>query len=144
MRQVIKEALQTSAAVVLLAALGGCTRGPSMDARPDTGGGPVVARLDPASGPAGEDYPIALTIHGSGFAATGNMVHFGSVPVPDLPSTAGGTRITLSVPKVVPSTGEVAPFVLMPGDYPVTVTTNRGTSEPVTFRLTRQPEGASR
>lgn len=97
----------------------------------------MVTRLDPTSGPAGEAYPIDLTIFGSGFDAASNVVTFGSISIPDVPSTHDGTRITLAVPKTVPATGEVPPFVLMPGTYPVTVTTSRGTSEPVSFRLTR-------
>jgi hypothetical protein len=137
--------LRCVASLSMVALLGACGRTPSVEARPDMGGAPVVTHLDPTTGRAGEDYPIALTLHGRGFAPTGNAVHFGSVPVTGLPSTAGGTRITLSVPKVMPSTGEVAPFVLLPGDYPVTVTTSRGTSEPVVFRLTRgRPEGEAR
>ena len=128
-----------------LAALGACARTPSVDAQPLTRGAPVITRLDPASGRAGEDYPIDLTIHGRGFDETGNLVRLGSVRVPDLPSSNGGTRLTLAVPKTQPSTGEVPPFVLLPGDYPVTVTTRQGTSEPVIFRLTRgSPESVRR
>jgi hypothetical protein len=135
-------ALQGVAALTMVAVLGACARTPSVESRPDVSGAPVVTRLDPASGPAGEDYPIDLTIHGSGFDATGNVVHFGSMTVSDLPSTDSGTRITFPVPKIRPSTGEVPPFVLLPGDYPVTVTTSGGTSEPVVFKMTRGSPGS--
>lgn len=77
---------------------------------------PTITRLDPVSGPAGRAYPIRLTIYGSGFAATGNVVDFGPVSIRDLPSTDDGTQITLFVPKVVPSRGEAPPFVLTPGE----------------------------
>ncbi len=118
-----------------------------MDARPDAAeagaGAPRIERIDPTSGPAGEDYPIDLTIYGSGFTATNNVVHFGSLALPDRPSTNGGTQITVAVPKIMESSGEVPPLVLQPGEYPITVTTTRGTSEPVMFRLTREFSGSS-
>jgi hypothetical protein len=47
------------------------------------------------------------------------------------------------VPKMAESTGEVPPMELSPGEYPVTVTTPTGTSEPATFVLVR-PGGAPR
>jgi len=128
---------------MVLALLGGCARSPSVEANPDAGSAPVITRLEPSSGRAGEDYPIDLTIYGSGFEETGNVVNLGSLRIPGLPSTNDGTEITLVVPKLRPATGEVAPFVLLPGEYPVTVTTRHGTSEPLVFRLTRQPEGSS-
>ena len=129
--------------LMVLALLGGCARSPSVEANPDAGSAPVITRLEPSSGRAGEDYPIDLTIYGSGFEETGNVVNLGSLRIPGLPSTNDGTEITLVVPKLRPATGEVAPFVLLPGEYPVTVTTRHGTSEPLVFRLTRQPEGSS-
>ncbi len=113
-----------------------------MDARPNTGP-PIIDRIDPTSGPAGEDYPIDLTIHGSGFADADNVVHLGSVTISNRPSTNGGTQITVAVPKITESSGEVPPFVLQPGEYPIRVTTAHGTSEPVVFRLTREFEGSS-
>ncbi len=115
-----------------------------MDARPDAAGAgaPRIERIDPTSGPAGEDYPIDLTIYGVGFT-TDNIVHFGSVALPNRPSTNGGTQITVAVPKIMESRGEVPPLVLQPGEYPITVTTARGTSEPVMFRLTREFEESS-
>ncbi len=122
-----------------------------MDARPDAAeagagagaGAPRIERIDPTSGPAGEDYPIDLTIYGSGFTEADNVVHFGSVTISNRPSTNGGTQITVAVPKIIESSGEVPPFVLQPGEYPITVTTAHGASEPVMFRLTREFEGNS-
>lgn len=68
------------------------------------------------------------------------MVDFGPVTIPAVASSEGGTRITISVPKVIPSTGEVPPFVLLPGEYSVTVTTSVGTSNSAIFTLTRPQE----
>lgn len=101
----------------------------------EPGTGPVITALVPAAGPAGEAYPIRMVIEGRGFNETGNIVTFGSIRSRGLPSSQGGTRITFWVPKEVPSTGEAPPRILEPGRYPVTVTTTRGTSEPVTFTL---------
>ncbi len=122
---------------------GGCARSPSVEVTPDAGSAPVITRLEPSSGRAGEDYPIDLTIYGSGFEEMGNVVHFGSVTISNRPSANAGTQITVAVPKIIESSGEVPPFVLQPGEYPITVTTAHGTSEPVMFRLTREFEGSS-
>ena len=99
--------------------------------------GPTIFSLSPTEGPAGTAYPIEVTITGTGFASEGNTVTFGDISIPDLASTESGTRITFFAPKERPSTGEVPPFVLMPGEYRVTVTTPQGTSNTVTFNLTR-------
>ena len=136
------EVLRCLAVFFALVMAGGCARGPSMDARPNTAP-PSIDRIDPTSGLAGEDYPIDLTIYGSGFAETDNVVRFGVVTIPNLPSMNAGTQITIAVPKIVESSGEVPPLVLQPGEYPITVTTAHGTSELVMFRLTRDLEGSS-
>ncbi len=99
--------------------------------------GPAIISLSPTEGPAGTAYPIELTITGTGFASEGNTVTFADISIPDLASTESGTQITFFAPKERPSTGEVPPFVLMPGDYRVTVTTPHGTSNAVNFTLTR-------
>jgi hypothetical protein len=82
------------------------------------------------------DYPIQVIIEGRGFSEEDNVVTFGVVPVEGLASSDSGTRISFWVPKEVPSTGEVPPMVLDPGEYAVTVTTARGTSNAMTFTLT--------
>ena len=101
--------------------------------------GPVIESLTPSEGPAGTAYPIQITLVGTGFAPEGNLVTFGDIPIENLASTQGGTHLTFSAPKERPSTGEVPPFVLVPGEYEVTVTTPSGTSAPVTFEFTRGP-----
>jgi len=99
---------------------------------------PELIDIVPASGPAGEAYPLQATIRGTGFLPAGNVVEFGPVKIPDLPS-AGGVRITFDIPKLVPGRGEVPPMVLTEGDYRVIVTTLSGTSNALTFKLTRGP-----
>ena len=131
-------------AFVAVLAMGGCAGRSSVETRGAAHAGPVITRLDPSRGPVGQSYPIQLTIWGSGFKVTGNVVEFGPVTVEDLPSDDGGRRITLSVPKVIPGTAEVSPFVLLPGEYSVTVTTADGTSAPVTFTLFRSQRAVRR
>ena len=126
----------TLAPVVLLASTFlGCPQVQRTDAPAPSG--PSILSLSPTEGPAGTAYPIEVTITGTGFASEGNTVTFGDISVPDLASTEGGTRIAFFAPKELPSTGEVPPFVLMPGKYRVTVTTPQGTSNTVDFTLTR-------
>lgn len=114
---------------------GGCHRSEAPVPGP---AGPVIAHLLPASGPAGESYPLRVTIDGTGFAVEGNIVRFGAITVGWLESESP-TRIVFFAPKAMPSTGEVPPMVLMPGDYPVTVQTPIGISAPAVFSLTRGP-----
>lgn len=89
-------------------------------------------------------YPIEVTVHGLRFAATGNVVTFGNLSIPNLPSSDGGTRITFFAPKETQSPGEVPPFVLQAGEYPVTVTTPNGVSNAVVFVLNRDEEAGDR
>jgi hypothetical protein len=107
---------------------------PVMPGQPQTV--PVLTRVVPDSAPAGPDYPVQITLHGTGFAPTGNSIAFGPVTIKDLPSS-DGTTITLMVPKEMVSTGEVPPMVLFAGTYPITVTTKFGSSNILLFRMTR-------
>ena len=100
---------------------------------------PMITFLDPTVGPAGPAYPIRVTIRGSGFTPNENTVKFGTITLPHLPSTENGTRIVFLVPKTMPSSGEVPPMVLPPGDYHVTVINANGVSNTKTFTLTRSP-----
>ena len=101
---------------------------------------PVIESVSPASGRAGEAYPIEVTIEGTGFEESGNIVTFGGIPIEDLGSSEGGTRIRFWVPKEYPGRGEAPPQLIDPGEYSITVTTTAGTSEPVLFTLTRGTE----
>jgi hypothetical protein len=129
---VVRSSLLSLALCVGLACAGG--QAPGSNAGPE--GGPVITKLSPSSGQAGEAYPIEVTIEGRGFAETGNVVIFGGIPSDGLSSSENGTCITFWVPKQAPSPGEAPPMVLTPGEYPVTVKTPHGTSEPVMFTLT--------
>ncbi|HEX9728542.1 MAG TPA: hypothetical protein VGA37_08565 [Gemmatimonadales bacterium] len=108
---------------------------------PPVSDAPAISRLEPTTGPAGTGYPVRVIIHGRRFHPTENLVAFGPVRVPHLPSTDGGTRITFFAPKEVPSSGEVPPMPLLPERYAVTVTTERGSSDTTYFTLTRAGGG---
>ena len=103
---------------------------------------PEIDRLVPDSGPAGTAYPVEVTIVGRHFADS-NIVTFGPLSIPALPSTERGTRIVFLAPKETPSPGEVPPAPLSPGAYDVRVATGGGISNAVAFTLTREP-GARR
>lgn len=99
--------------------------------------GPVITRVQPDSGPAGSAYPIEVTIEGRGFHDSLNVVTFGPVTVKNVPSRDSRTRIILFLPKEAPSTSEVPPSPLFPDTYDLKVTTPKGTSNAMPFRLTR-------
>jgi hypothetical protein len=99
---------------------------------------PVLSEIVPASGPAGEAYPLRVTIRGRGFMPAGNTIQFGPLKIPDLPSP-DGSQISFAIPKLVPSTSEVPPAVIPAGEYPVRVITSAGTSNELNFTLKRNP-----
>lgn len=123
-------------ALLLSAAASGCARSAPDQASPSMNSAPTIVRLDPATGWAGEAYPISVTIHGERFAAVGNRVTFGTIEIDDRPSSEDGTQIVFAVPKVFHASGEAPPQVLQPAEYAVRVTNDHGTSEPVVFTLT--------
>ena len=103
---------------------------------------PVIDTVTPASGPAGTAYPIEITISGRTFTDTASVVTFGPVRMERVRSEANGTRIVFQAPKASPSTGEVPPAPLLPGTYELRVITGAGTSNAVSFALTREPGGS--
>ncbi len=114
------------------------TRAPGVQEAAEAGDRlPVIQRIAPPTGWAGQDYPLEATVHGTGFSESGNVIAFGSISIEDLPSTDEGTQITFPVPKQQRSGIEVPPMVLPVGEYSVTVTTVDGTSNAITFTLTR-------
>jgi hypothetical protein len=96
---------------------------------------PTLSKLLPDNGPAGTAYPLQVTIQGTGFAATENVVQFGPMRLPGVPS-ADGRTIVFQVPKEMRGRGEVPPLVFGAGDYDVVVTTPAGASNALLFKLT--------
>lgn len=96
---------------------------------------PLIESVEPASGPAGEAYPLEITLRGGPFPATGAVVRFGPVRVGEVPS-ADGRSLSFAVPKAAPSAGEVPPRVLPPGRYEITVEVDGVRSAPALFVLT--------
>jgi hypothetical protein len=116
-------------ASVLVAAMQAC----SAQAKP-----PELIKIIPESGHAGQAYPLQATIRGTGFMLAGNVVEFGPLKITNVPSIAND-QIRISIPKIIPSQGEVPPIVLPPGKYRVTIATTAGTSNPLVFTLTPEP-----
>ena len=144
-RQVLTFAVAGAAASVAPArAMGANPGGPADAGTPPAGSGaapaapPHLTDIVPASGPAGAAYPLRATIRGAGFMSIGNIVEFGPVKLPDVPSP-DARQITFAIPKIIPRRGEVPPIVLPPGEYRVTVNTISGTSNALIFILTPEP-----
>ena len=117
-----------------------------------SGSGSAITSLSPSSGSVGTQ----VTIHGSGFDATGNTVSFaasavgepGQMPnepsvIPDLSSADGRTIVfdVLSVWRPAcsypPGPCPIANIPTAPGTYSVSVTNSSGTSNSVGFLVTR-------
>ena len=124
---------------VLVAAIGSgaaCSEG---NGPTSPSGAPTISSLSPSSGPVGT--PVTLT--GSGFAAGGNVVKFGTGYIKDVASPDGRT-IHVSVPggleECPPSNGAgaVCPLlarVVTPGTYMVTVINGAATSNELPFTV---------
>lgn len=100
---------------------------------------PALSQIKPTSSPVG----AAVTVTGSGFASTGNVVKFGKGYLRDIGS-ADGTTLRFSVPDGLdmcapdgngPCAGGYPQ--VMPGDYDVAVITQGATSNSITFTVTR-------
>jgi hypothetical protein len=84
----------------------------------------VLVSLSPAEAAVGSE----TVVRGQGFTPTGNTLRFGTVDITDLESSDGGTMIRFTIPRRLPSRGEVPPMVVWPGEYEVVVRNSRGTS----------------
>lgn len=100
---------------------------------------PTMTKITPASGPVGTQ----VTITGSGFAARGNTVKFGTGYVKNLDS-ADGTTLRFTIPEGLdlcePNSLRPCPGAypaVGPGDYAVTVMVDKETGNPITFTVTR-------
>ena len=117
--------------VLMLVVCAACGRNASVP----SAAGPSVTRLVPESGPVG----TAVTIAGSGFASTQNVVRFGSGYVGFVDSGQAGTVIQFTVPQGLElcAPGAVLGCVqaalppVLPGEYTVSVTAGGAASEVV-------------
>lgn len=106
---------------------------------PAAAAAPTMTKITPASGPVGTQ----VTITGSGFAARGNTVKFGTGYVKNLDS-ADGTTLRFTIPEGLdlcePNSLRPCPGAypaVGPGDYAVTVMVDKETGNPITFTVTR-------
>jgi hypothetical protein len=105
---------------------------------------PAVTAIAPSAGPVG----TTVTIEGSGFSPTGNIVKFGAGYLTDLTSPDGRT-LTFAVPEGLdicppselgrnePCAGGAYPRV-QPGSHAVSVVTRTETSRQVLFTVTER------
>jgi hypothetical protein len=105
---------------------------------------PAITAIAPAAGPVG----TTVTIEGSGFSPTGNIVKFGVGYLTDLTSPDGRT-LTFAVPEGLdicppselgrdePCAGGAYPRV-QPGSHAVSVVTRTETSRQVLFAVTER------
>ena len=85
------------------------------------GGPPVLAALQPSSGPAGQ----AVTISGSGFLS----------PSGQISATVGGQTASVSCPDQTTCTVTIPPPIGTATTEPVVIVTDGGSSNPLTFTL---------
>jgi IPT/TIG domain-containing protein len=125
--------------VAAIASVAACTSENGPSSLSET---PTVSVLSPGSGPVG----TAITLTGSGFAADGNIVRFGTGYIRDVSSPDGRT-IRVSVPAALdvcppttrPAVACLAPArVVTPGTYAVSVMNGTATSSELPFRVLQE------
>lgn len=97
---------------------------------------PVIYSIDPRRvTDRGQGEAHVVTIRGRHFGADDNVVLFGSVRIPGVRSTRGGTVLRFTVPTEVVTGGEAPPQPVGAGRYRIRVQTSGGTSGALVFRL---------
>jgi len=128
--------------VAVLAAAIGSGAACSENGPTSPSGAPTISALSPSSGPVGT--PMTLT--GSGFAAGGNVVKFGTGYIKDIASPDGHT-IRVSIPAGLEEcpppngAGAVCPLlarVVTPGTYMVSVINGVAASNDLPFTVQQQ------
>ena len=111
------------------------TRVANRSTAPAHPGVPHITSLTPTSAQVDPDAVVEVVIHGSGFAASGNVVMFGPVTMDGMFSADGGRSIRFVVPTQLPSHGEVPPMRILPGEFAVRVRTPQGESNSMIFKV---------
>ncbi|HEY6220309.1 MAG TPA: IPT/TIG domain-containing protein [Gemmatimonadaceae bacterium] len=94
---------------------------------------PTIDSIVPRSGRVDAETVRDITVHGKGFASTGNVVLFGDATIENLASESGGTVIHFMAPTVLPARGSRPSQRVTPGSYAVRVRTPAGTSGTARF-----------
>ncbi len=99
---------------------------------------PVLTSLQPQTGPVG----TRVTITGTGFSNIANTVNFGVSAYPNVPSTNGTMVFVIPMATNPPCRNvtppcEIATALITPGDYMLSITTSDGTSNAMTFTVTK-------
>jgi len=119
------------AAVILVA----CTA----DGSVSPSSGPTISSLEPLAGPVGAQVMIT----GTGFSDRANTINFGASAYPNIAS-ANGSVIVFVIPTATnpPCRNATPPCAIVsalitPGAYDVSVTSAQGTSNSITFTVTK-------
>ncbi len=95
-------------------------------------------RMEPESARIGPGSLVQVRITGANFEpgrSGDNVVELGPIRLTQVPANEAGTALQFVVPDRVPDTTEAPPRRLFPGDYPVTITTRKGKSNALKFRV---------
>lgn len=107
-----------------------------------TVGAPLMSKISPSAGPVG----TVITISGSRFNSTANIVHFGSSYTNTL-NSPDGTTLQFTVPNDLGCPDAISvgsacvygsSFPVLPGKYGLWVTNVNGQSKTVTFTVTKE------
>ncbi|MBV6522019.1 MAG: hypothetical protein MNPFHGCM_02163 [Gemmatimonadaceae bacterium] len=97
-----------------------------------------ISELVPDSAAVPRNSVVEVLIRGSGFepgTPGRNVVELGPVRLTAVPANETGTEIRFVIPDRVTGQSEAPPRPLMPGSYPVRVTTAAGVSNSISFKV---------
>ncbi len=99
---------------------------------------PGITSVQPLNGPVG----TRVTIVGVRFSGSANTINFGASAYPNAASTGGTIQFVVPMTTNPPCRNvtppcEVATALITPGDYALSVSTPEGTSNAVTFTVTK-------
>ena len=135
--------------VVLAIALGvfawGCglaarRRGPleQEDAPVATSARPRLLRAEPAYADLGAGAVVEVTLYGTGFTPSANVVTFSGIAL-GASASDSGRLLRFTVPTQYPARGEVPPRSISAGTHAVTVTNQNGVSDTLFFPVRSGP-----
>ena len=99
---------------------------------------PRLLRAEPASADLGAGAVIDVTLYGTGFTPSANVVTFSGIQMGTSVSD-GGLTLRFTIPTQYPARGEVPPRSISAGTHAVTVTNQNGVSDTLSFLLRSGP-----
>ena len=99
---------------------------------------PRLFRAEPASADLGPGEVVEVTLYGTGFTPSANVVTFSGILLGAIASDSG-RMLRFIVPTQYPARGEVPPRSISTGTHMVTVTTQNGVSDTLSFLVRAGP-----